>query len=138
MDEVHGNWEPAWGAPPIVHIIRSVNPVHIFATMCRQEPVSRGCPPPSSGNALPIYPLWAAKDRDSLLAMMQTSRELRLLVSSFIGAIEVSSAASMQPFPRHATVKTLGIWMKPVAVVEAPSWLRASDPNVAGGRLQLV
>ena len=81
--------------------------------------------------------LWTAKEKGSLLAMMRASREFRLIVSSFIDAVEVEDAASMQPFPRHATIHTLGLWMK---LTDAPDWLRtyaASDPDAAG-RLQLL
>ena len=67
--------------------------------------------------------LWAAKDKDSLLAMMQTSRELRLVVSSFISEAEVENVASdMQPFPRYAIIRTLDLWMQPA---KAADWLRA-------------
>ena len=81
--------------------------------------------------------LWTAKDKGSLLAMMWTSREFRLMVSSFIDVVEVEDAASMQPFPKYASVRTLGLRMK---LAEAPIWLRAyaaSDPDAAG-RLQLL
>ena len=46
------------------------------------------------------------KDRDSLQAMMQTSRELRLLTSSPISSIEIRHAFALAHFPKHAAAIT--------------------------------
>ena len=117
----------------VIHLVVIISPVHVMqagahfamlpTTVVRECIASR---------------LWAAKDKDSLLAMMQTSRELRLVVSSFISEAEVENVASdMQTFPRHATIRTLDLWMQPA---KAADWLQdyvGSDPDAAG-RLQLL
>ena len=46
------------------------------------------------------------KDRDSMQAMMQTSRDLRLLASSLISSIEIHDAFALAQYPRHAAAIT--------------------------------
>ena len=46
------------------------------------------------------------KDKDSLQAVMQTSRDLRLLASSLISAIEVRDASALARYPTHAAAIT--------------------------------
>ena len=53
------------------------------------------------------------KDKDSLQAMMQTSRDLRLLASSLISAIEIRDASALAHYPRHAAaIKSMWLGMR--------------------------
>ena len=131
-----GSGELCTHEPPLVHITVSASvPFH-----CHYAQAGADCAilPNDVIRECIASRLWAAKDKESLLAMMQTSCEFRLMVSSFISEVEVDDAAAMQPFPRHATaIRTLGLWVAPN---EASNWLRAyavSDPGAAG-RLQLL
>ena len=81
--------------------------------------------------------LWKAKDRESLQALMQTSRELRVMISSMIDAVVVQDAESMHIFPRHAIVRKLGLGRCPAKAV---IWLRtfaASGPRADKRLLQI-
>ena len=53
-------------------------------------------------------------DKRSLQAVMQTSRDLRLLASSLISSIEVRDASALAHYPRHAAaINSIHLWMRP-------------------------
>ena len=59
--------------------------------------------------------------QDSLNALMQTCKSLRLLVSSFISKMIVGNdMLALQCFPRHATLRYIYLYMHPA---EATMWL---------------
>ena len=83
------------------------------------------------------------KDKDSLQAVMQSSRDLRLLASSLISAIEIRDASALAHYPRHAAaIKSIQLNMRPShgeAHMEPccmVSWLQAT--SAAGNRLAAV
>ena len=47
-----------------------------------------------------VTTLWQRREKESLNALMQTSRELRLLVSSFISVVSVSDVLALRSFRR--------------------------------------
>ena len=67
--------------------------------------------------------LWRQKDEASLNAVMQTSRELRLQASALISKIKVANMLALRHFPRHATLRTLELTMRPE---KAAMWLQAT------------
>ena len=82
-------------------------------------------------------------DKASLQAMMQTSRDLRLLASSLISAIEIRDASALDHYPTHAAaIKKMWLRMQPSpgeAHMEPTcmvSWLQATSS--AGNRLAAV
>ena len=87
--------------------------------------------------------LWSAKDKKSLQALMQTSRDLRVVVSSMIHTVEIHTVEivntdSKQLFPRHATIQGLGL--SKVSPPDAAAWLRdfaASGPEAADRLLKI-
>ena len=70
-------------------------------------------------------------DKNSLQAVMQTSRDLRLLASSLISAIEICDASALAHYPKHAAIKSMWLRMRPSplrAHMEPPGmviWLQA-------------
>ena len=44
--------------------------------------------------------LWLEEDKDSLHALMQTCRGMRLLISSFVTKLEVTDMLALRRFPR--------------------------------------
>ena len=52
-------------------------------------------------------------DQCSLQAVMQTSRDLRLLASSFVSGIEIGDASALAHYPRHAGIKRMNLCMQP-------------------------
>ena len=73
------------------------------------------------------------RDRDSLKAVMQTSRDLRVLASSLISSIVIRDALALAHFPRHAAViKSMRLCMSPSpdeAHMEPPfmlTWLQST------------
>ena len=62
---------------------------------------------------------YSRPDKDSLQAVMQTSRDLRRLASSLISSIEIRDASALVHYPRHAAIKSMRLAMKPC---EARSW----------------
>ena len=87
------------------------------------------------------------KDKSSLQAMMQTSRDLRLLASSLISSIEIRGAFALARYPKHAAAITSmrlcmrpsprQVHMEPSAMI---SWLQ-STPAISsrmGGGLAAV
>ena len=83
------------------------------------------------------------KDKDSMQAMMQTSRDLRLLASSLISTIEIRDASALDHYPRHAAITTMLLRMRPSRAWKAHmepsdmvSWLQAT--SAAGIRLAAV
>ena len=74
------------------------------------------------------------KDKVSLQAMMQTSRDLRLLASSLISSIEIRDASALAHYPTHAAaINLIQLRMRPSpeeAHMEPPGmviWLRATS-----------
>ena len=82
------------------------------------------------------------KDKNSLQAVMQTSRDLRLLASSLISSIEIRVASALADYPRLAAITSMQLRMMPSpgeARMEPPdmvSWLQAT--SAAGNRLAAV
>ena len=102
----------------------------------------------SLGDNLQLYIysfLRKCKDKDSLQAVMETSRNQLLLASSLITAIEIGDASALARYPRHAADLT-SIWLRmssshgevPV-YMEPPlmvTWLQAT--SAACNRLSAV
>ena len=70
------------------------------------------------------------EDKGSLQAVLQTSRDLRLLASSLISSIEIRDASALSNYPRHAAaIVSMRLRMRPspgVAHMEPPfmvTWL---------------
>ena len=76
------------------------------------------------------------KDRYSLQAVMQTSRELQMVASSFISSIEIHDAFALAHYPKHAAaIISVRLWMRPSHPVEThmeppcmvTCWLRSTS-----------
>ena len=67
--------------------------------------------------------LWRQNDQASVNAVMQTSRELRLLTSALISKIKVTDMLALRHFPCHATLRTLDLALP---VGNAAMWLQAT------------
>ena len=84
--------------------------------------------------------LWKAEDKDSLQALMQTSRELCLIISSMIHTVKIVDTCDSvhEAFPRHATIRSLRLGIS--ALAKTVAWIRAyaaSSPK-ASDRLLLL
>ena len=100
----------------------------------------------SLGHDLHLLVLSVLKQRrkkDSLQAVMQTSRDLRLLASSLVSAIEIRDAFALAHYPRYAAaITSMWLWMRPFhgeTHMEPPfmvNWLQAT--SAAGNRLAAV
>ena len=105
---------------------------------CVQEASWQSLPPHIVKDQI-VSCLWADKDQESLIALMQTSRMLREIVSHDIKAVSVDHRTdSMHLFPRHAFIQSLNLSL---SVIEAVTWLRnfvASGPDTANCLLQLA
>ena len=78
-------------------------------------------------------------DKDSLNALLQTSRALRILVSSLIHKIKIRSIDALAKFPRHATINAMELNLIPQLGLELPAmltWLVIASS--AGTRLNSV
>ena len=67
--------------------------------------------------------IWDYRDRDSVISLMQTSRELRDMISMhLIGALRVTDASSLRGYPPNAPIRALELAMAgPSATV---AWLK--------------
>ena len=100
----------------------------------------------SLGHDLHLLILSVLKQRKykaSLQAVMQTSRDLRLLASSLVSAIEIRDAFALAHYPRYAAaITSMWLWMRPFhgeTRMEPPfmvNWLQAT--SAAGHRLAAV